>query len=170
MNKYFAIFLVFTCLIIIAYFCILILQKRLEVFEKKLMLLFARRGDIFPGLYEVSKQHINRHEEIFHEALLLRKQEFWLMSSQRDIEWFVELQSHIHHEINFIFQVCNKNPWLIKDKNFLYLRDTMISISSDISQEMKKYRRLIEIYNTIIFYKNCTVIWLIIPFYKKAVL
>lgn len=170
MSIYLYIFLVIASLVGLVTFWIYFLYKRIDIFEHKLMLLFAKRSDIFPWLYEVSSEKISRHKEIFAEALSLRKQEFSLMSTNRDIEWYIELQSHIHHEINFIFQVCNKNPNLLKDKNFLYLRDVMISSSSDITKEMKKYRRIIEIYNQIIFYKNCTIIWFIIPFTKKPVL
>lgn len=170
MNIYAYIFITLATLLWIASIWIYFLHKKIEFFEYKLMLLFSKRSDIFPWLYEVSSDTLSRHSEIFSEILSLRKQEFSLMSSNRKIEWYIELQSHIHHEINFIFQVCNKNPALIKDKNFLYLRDIIISASSDISQEMKKYRRIIEIYNQIIFYKNCSIIWFIIPFTKKPVL
>lgn len=167
MNIYAYIILLLVTILLAASFCIYILQKKIEFFELKLMLLFSRRCDMFPALYEISRESLTRHKEIFAEALLLRKQEFWLMASRRKIEGYLELQSHIHHEINFIFQVCNKNPYLLKNKKFLYLRDTMVAISTDISQEMKKYKRIIEIYNKIIYYKNCTLIWILIPFKKK---
>ena len=170
MNIYTYIFIALTLIIVFVSFGMFLLQRRINIFECKLMLLFAKRSDIFPALYEVSSENLLRHTEIFTEALSLRKQEFWLMSSKRDIEWYIELQTHIHHEINFIFQVCNKNPQLLKSKKFLYLRDVMISASWDISREMKRYRRIIEIYNKIIFYKNCSIIWLIIPLTKKPVL
>lgn len=170
MNIYFYIFLFLASIILLACIAIFYLTVRIEIFERKLMILFSKRSDIFPALYEISQTSLSRHTEIFSEVLSLRKQEFWLMSSSKSIDWYIELQSHIHHEINFIFQVCNKNPKLLKDKNFLYLRDVIISVSSDISREMKNYRKIIEIYNKIIFYKNCTLIWLIIPFSKKTVL
>lgn len=70
----------------------------------------------------------------------------------------MNLESHIHHEINFIFQVCNKNPALLKTKEFLYCRDIMIDKSSDISKAMKKYRKVIEKYNQCIAYKNYSII------------
>jgi len=170
MNIYVYIFLVIATLLLVASACIYFLTRRIDIFEHKLMLIFSKRSDIFPWLYEVSSDKLTKHTEIFAEALSLRKQEFSLMSTNRDIEWYIQLQSHIHHEINFIFQVCNKNRALLKDKNFLYLRDVMISASWEISKEMKKYRKIIEIYNEIIFYKNCSIIWLIIPFTKKSVL
>ena len=101
---------------------------------------------------------MNRHEEIFTESMELRKKEFSLITVSKNLEGFLEVEGHIHHEINFIFQVCNKNPKLLKEKRFLYMRDIMIEKSAYISKEMKKYRKIIEIYNKIIQYKNYTVI------------
>ena len=170
MNIYLYILIAIVALLWVATFWIYFLYKRIDNFEHRLMLLFSKRSDIFPWIYEVSSDKLSRHKEIFAEALSLRKQEFSLMSTNRDIDGYIELQWNIHHEINFIFQVCNKNQHLLKDKNFLYLRDIMIATSSEISIEMKKYRRIIKIYNQIIFYKNCSVVWLLIPFSKKTVL
>lgn len=170
MNIYVYIFVALTVILILLSLWIFFLTRRIDIFEQKLMLLFSRRTDIFPWLYEISSEKLSRHKEIYAEALSLRKQEFSLMSTKREIEWYIQLQSHIHHEINFIFQVCNKNPQLLKDKNFLYLRDIMMTTSSEISKEMKKYRRIITIYNKIIFYKDCSLIWILIPFRKKTVL
>jgi len=87
-----------------------------------------------------------------------------------NIEAFLELEWKFHHEINFIFQICNKNPTLLSDKTFLYIRDIIMEKSQKISIEMKKYRKIIEIYNKIIKYKNYSVIWLLLPFSKKAIL
>ncbi len=158
--------------ILIAVFCIAMyfFHARIARLEKELIKKFISRSDIFPWLYEVSRTSLTRHHEVFDEILTLRKKEFSLVSMTNNIESFIELQWHIHHEINFIFQICNKNPSLLKDKKFLYLRDIAIQKSSKISKDMKKYRRIIEIYNSIIRYKNYTLIWFLIPFTKKAAL
>lgn len=116
------------------------------------------RTDIFPAIHEISRDTITRHEEIFQQILSLRKKEFTNMGRRVNIEAFLDLQSHIHHEINFIFQICNKNPKLLKDKKFLYIRDVIIERSSHISSEMKKYKKIIQIYNQIILWKNYTLI------------
>jgi len=70
----------------------------------------------------------------------------------------MKLEERIHHEINFIFQVCNKNPKLLKQKEFLYLRDVMMQKSLNISKEVKKYKKIIEIYNNFIKIKNYSII------------
>lgn len=134
------------------------------------MRLFASRSDNITALHEVSKQEIQKHSEIFQEVLSLRKKEFSLMDISHSLEGCIELEKHIHHEINFIFQVCNKNPKLLKKKEFLYIRDIMMQKSHQIGIEMKKYKKIIEIYNTLIQIKNYSLIGLVLPFSKKAVL
>jgi len=132
-----------------------------------LISLFLSRTDTIPCLYEITQGQINKRQEIFSEILSLRKKEFWLWEISKNIDAFFELESHIHHEINFIFQICNKNPKLLKDKKFLYIRDVMIHKSAEISRQVKIYKKIIHIYNTFIKYKNYSIIWLILPFQKK---
>lgn len=156
-------------LYIFAFFAFSLFYSKIQYFEKKMIWVFCARTDIIPALFEVSKQNLSRHNEIFSEILNLRKKEFSLLWVSESLESFLELEEKIHHEINFIFQVCNKIPKLNKDKNFLYTRDIMISKSSDIGKEMKKYRKIIQIYNKSIQIKNYTVIWVLIPYRKKSV-
>lgn len=159
-------FLIFTLLLTWIFFHIC--TSKIKKLEEKIIDLFCSRTDTFPSLYEVTQNKISRHTEIFTEILELRKQEFSLSNISHEIESFLELESKIHHEINFIFQVCNKNPKLINDGDFLYVRDIIMKKSTSISQEIKKYRKIITIYNRFITYKNYSWIWLIVPFYKKS--
>lgn len=161
--------LIFVIILFILWWIFLhVFSKRIEYFEWRIIQFFTSRTDVFPALYEVSKTWLARHEEIFKEILELRKKEFSLTSISQEIESFIEFESKIHHELNFIFQVCNKNPKLIKDGRFLYIRDIVMEKSVTISQEIKKYRKIIQIYNKCIQYKNYSLIWLLIPFTKKA--
>lgn len=154
----------------VAYGFFLVLNYRILRFEKKILEVFTTRTDNISALYEVTKDTLQKHAEIFDEVLALRKKEFTLMNISHTLESCIELEKQIHHEINFIFQVCNKNPGLIKKKEFLYIRDIMMSKSHEIWQLMKKYKKIIEIYNTFIQIKNFTLIGLILPFSKKTVL
>lgn len=87
---------------------------------------------MFPALFEVSRNTLQRHDEIFQEALQLRKKEFSVIETHANFAAIVDIEKYIHHEINFIFQVCNKHPILIQDKNFLYLREDIIQKSHKI--------------------------------------
>lgn len=163
---------IISCIIIVlvlGYVFFYFFSLKIEILERKIINLFRSRTDVFPILYETSKATLSRHDEIFREAFLLRKKEFSLLSISHSIESFIELEWKIHHEINFIFQVCNKNPELLRNGDFLYIRDVMVEKSSEIAREIKKYRRVIEIHNQIIKYKNYSLLWLILPFHKKSV-
>ena len=147
-----------------------ILSYKIARLEEHIIQMLSSRTDILPALYEATKWSLTKHSEIFHESITLRKQEFSLLDISRSLESFMKLEERIHHEINFIFQVCNKNPKLLKQKEFLYLRDVMMQKSLNISKEVKKYKKIIEIYNNFIKIKNYSIIWLVIPFSKKVVL
>jgi hypothetical protein len=147
-----------------------IISTKIENFERGLISDFQKRTDMIPWLSEISKKYIMRHKEIFSEVLELRKNEFSLIWITQNLQNFIQLQEKIHHEINFIFQVCNKHPKINRDAHFLYMRDCIIQQSTVIEKEFKKYKKIIEIYNSLIRYKNLSIIWLIIPYQKKAVL
>lgn len=142
---------------------------RLEKFERSIITLFSSRSDSLCQLYEVSRDDILKHEQIFQEVLELRKQEFMLSGMSHNIPTFLQLQSAIHHEINFIFQICNKNPKLLKNKKFLYVREHILEKSSKIRKTLEVYKKLVKLYNTCIHYKNLTWIGLLLPYHKKEV-
>lgn len=146
------------------------MNYKIQRFERHLIALFLSRTDTLPAIYEISSAHISRHKEIFAEVLDLRKQEFSLSEISNSLEGFMNLEGRIHHEINFIFQVCNKNPKLLKTKEFLYCRDNIMQKSSRISLCLQKYRKIIKTYNQLLRYKNYSVIWLALPFTKKPAL
>lgn len=152
------------------YIFFIVLEQKIQIFEEKLISVFVSRNDVFPSLYELCKWNIIRHEEIFREVVELRKKEFIMVWVSTSLEAFLELESKLHHEMNFIFQICNKNPEILGNKNFLYVRDIVIDKSHEISILMKKYRKIIEIYNNFISIKNYTLIGYILPFQKKALL
>lgn len=166
-------FVIISCIAILlawAYAFLYFLESRVFIFEQKIISIFTSRSDVFPALYEVGRWIILRQNEIFNEAMELRKKEFIMIWVSTNLEAFLELEGKLHHEINFIFQICNKNPVLLTDKHFLYVRDIIMEKSQNISKNMKKYRKIIEIYNKIISIKNYTIIWYILPFHKKTIL
>ena len=150
------------------YFVFLYLSEKISLFEKNIIRNFSSRTDLICQLYEVSKYSLWRHQEIFAEVLNLRKQEFSLIWISQNLEGFLQIEEAIHHEINFIFQVCNKSPELWKNKRFLYVREVMLEKSNTIGKEMKNYRKIIEIYNSFIRIKNYTLIGFLLPFSKKV--
>lgn len=162
------IFFSILCLLLALYYVLLkTIEQSIKRFEKKMIRLFSSRTDSICQLYEITKEDIMRHEDIYADILDLRKKEFSLLGITESLETFLPLQESIHHEINFIFQVCNKNIKLLKNKHFLYVRETMIEKSARIGKEMKQYKKMIQIFNKLIRIKNYTIIWFILPFSSK---
>ncbi len=144
------------------------IRGKIERLESNIIGLFATRTDMFPALYEISRDTLQRHDDIFAEALELRKKEFNLMQTSQNLGLMIDIEKYIHHEINFIFQVCNKHPVLTKEKRFLYLRDVIIHKSQHIGKYIATYKKAIESYNHIIKLKNYSLIGLLLPFRKKT--
>lgn len=170
MNTYIYIILFLSSLLAAWYIFFAVLSYRIYLFEQKMIQIFSSRTDSITGLYESTKGEVEKHSEIFSEILSLRKKEFSLVSISHTLESFINLEKRIHHEINFIFQVCNKNPKLARKKEFLYMRDIMMEKSMKIWEYMKKYKKIIEIYNKFVRIKNYSLIGIVLPFSKKEVL
>lgn len=94
--------------------------------------MFQSRTDTIPGIFEISKEYLTKHDDIFKEALRLKKTEFSLLESSSKLSTIIEVEGMLHHEINFIFKVCNKHPKLLKNGNFIYMRDVVIKKSKKL--------------------------------------
>ncbi len=152
------------------YISILIFIKiRIEILEKKIVSLFIKRTCSITSLYEISKDYIIKHKEVFKEYLNLKKIEFSL-NSKKNIQFYkiIELESRIHHEINFIFKICNTQQKLLKDWKFLYIRDTLLKKSFNLWKKVKVYKRMVNIFNKLIKIKNITILGLLIPIWTKT--
>ena len=167
---YLLLFFILISLFSWAFLYFYLFQKKLQKKESDIIESFLDRTDSIIGIYEITKLYLAKHVEIFDWVLNLRKKEFNLKELSQNIEAFYELEGLIHHELNFIFQVCNTHPKLQKDKRFLYMRDIILTKSSLIWKNIIDYNKYIEVYNTMIRYKNYSVIWFILPFRKKMLL
>lgn len=166
-------FIVISFLIIfftLMWFYFFLFWEKLKSIETEIIFLFLSRSSIFPELYEITKDYIIKNDEIYEEVFTLVKQEFFMWEGSQSIEAFFELESKIHHELNFIFQVCNATPKILKEKRFLYMRDIALEKSSRISKKIQYYNQYLKVYNTMITYKNYTLIWFLIPFTFKKIL
>lgn len=160
----------FWVLYIIWWLYLWLYHSRITRKEKEIKQIFISRTDSITGLFEVSKPYIERHAEVFSEILSLRKKEFVLMELSDNIKAIYEVESKIHHELNFIFQVCNTHPKILKDKKFLYIREVIIEKSSNLWLSISQYNKHLTVYNKAIEYKKYTIIWMFLPFHKKELL
>ncbi len=152
----------------ICYFLFLFLfNLKLLKLGKKIDVLFHKKSQIIPALFEVSKEHIVKPEEIFSQILHLRLEIFsnrWLNKNFYDT---IGLQQKIHKELDFIFRVCSKHPKLIKNYKFYYIKEVIFSLSEELWENIKLYKFMAKKYNQIRSIKYFTIIWIFIPIQKK---
>lgn len=133
-------------------------NKKLNKLRKNIINLLYKRTDLVPILYEITKTYIERHDEVFKEILKLRKNEFFI----QDAEFFEIIHNElaIHHELNFIFKILWKNPKILKNYKFLYIRDLFLENSKEIWKYMELYKKMSKKYNKYLKYKNITIFWI----------
>ncbi len=159
---YFFLFLGFTLVLFNIF--LFSLAKKLKKLEYKIRASFKQRTNLLPAIYEVSKPFLIKHDEIFKEILILRKNEFFGNETSLNFLKIIEIESQIHHELNFIFKVCNKHPKLLKEGKFIYLRELLIEKSLDISKGINLYKLISKKYNSLLFVDKIFIIGLMMPF------
>lgn len=55
---------------------------------------------------------------------------------------------------------------MLKNHKFLYIREYIIDLSSDIWQKLDLYKKIVKKYNNFINIKNLTIIGIFIPIWK----
>ena len=165
MLIYILIFLFTTFILYILF--LYLLESKINDLEGKIKTLFSNRTWLISSLFELTKNDLIRHDEIFTNILKYRKIEFSQLDHKDSFYKLINTELLIHNELNFIFKVCNKHPKLMKKWNFIYIRELVINRSSKIWKMIKLYKKIIISYNRFISIKNMTILWLIIPIYKK---
>jgi len=157
------------CIIFLLFLGVLWLyQRSLNKLEYRILNSFSKRTNIIPGLFEITRDIIVKHDQVFAQSLSLRKEEFAKMSVSEPLSRFMELEVKLHKELNFIYKVCSKHPKMMKNGKFVYLRGLLIDRSSDIWQHLERYKKFVKTFNVLVLIKNCTLIWFLVPIRKKA--
>lgn len=159
------VFIILFCISICFNIFLLFFKNKIEILEKKIILLFEKRTHLVPSLYEITKPYLNKHDEIFQEIIKLRKIEF----SNYDDAFIKRIYNEklIHHELNFIFKVSQQNYKLQKNEKFLLIRDLFLENSENIWSQIKIYKYVINTINKLIKFKNLTLIWIFIHISPK---
>ena len=149
---------------------ILIMKYKIDKLEININNLFKERNNLIPATFEISKTYLIKHQNIFNEAIKLKKIIFWENNYGWTFTKIIKTQELIHKEINFIFKVCNKHPKLLIEWNFIYLRELIIDKSYYLWKKIQLYKEIINKFNLLIKIKNLTIIWLLIPIdYKDSI-
>ncbi len=143
-------------------------EYKIRVLEEHIKSLFLERSALIPSIYEISKPYLTKHDDIFSEVLKLRKREFLESTWKINLHSILQTKKLIHHEINFIFKICNKHHSLIKEWKFIYLRNLIIEKSNAIWTKIELYKKINSQQNKLISWKNITVIWFFMYISKKV--
>ena len=146
---------------------IYLLKVKIERFEKQILNNFKEKNNKIASIYEVTKGHISKHNEVFDEAKKLKRKDFSENTFNINLIGKYRTNRLIHKELDFIFRVCNKNPKLNNNHKYLYIRDSIVNISENIWEDLSLYKKIIKKYNNIIFLNKITILWLLLPFNKK---
>ncbi len=142
-------------------------EYKITHLENSIKRLFLERTALIPAIYEISKPYLTKHDDIFNEVLKLRKREFAESAWNINLHWLLQTKKLIHHEINFIFMVCNKHQLLIREWKFIYLRNLIIEKSNSIWTKIEVYKKITAQQNKFINWKNTTLIWFFFYISKK---
>ena len=163
---YYIIIWFITILILYSIF-LLFLSKKIDKFENKIIYLFFSRSNNIPALFQVTKKYLVRHNQVFKNSIDLRKQEFSQIDNKSDFLIILQTETLIHKELNFILKLAKQHHDITQDNKFLYIREIIINKSFDIWNNIEIYKNIIKKYNKLVTIKNLTIIWLLIPIYKK---
>jgi len=169
--NYVTFLIIITSLILMFFYIFLaFMAYKIWMLEKRIITIFKKRTWIIPSLFELTKNELNKHDEIFKDIIWYKKIEFSQINYDEKLINIIKNEQLIHNELNFIFKVCNKNKKLQKEAKFLYIKDLLVNQSYELSNFIKIYRKISKTYNKYIFIKNLTLIWLFIPIIKKDII
>jgi len=169
MIMYYLIIFSILTILFLFYFFIYLLKIKIELLESKIIQLFNERNNWIPSLYETTKTSFVKHDEIFKKILQLKKYHFSENNWEKNLNEIIWTQGLIHNEINFIFKVSNKHQKLMKNWNFLYMRDIFLNKSAELWTNIDLYKKIISKYNFLLKLKNCSILGLLIPVQKKYI-
>lgn len=166
MNIYLILFVgVIFLLIVLFNFFLLTFDKKLKVLENQIILLFEKRTNLVPSLYEITKEYLSKHDEVFQEILKLRNIEF--ANYEEDFTHRIQNEIKIHHELNFIFKVIQKHPKIQRNGKYLLVKDLFLENSAEIGKRVEFYKIIISKLNFYLIFKNFTLLGIFINIKKR---
>lgn len=145
---------------------VFLLWKKIVKLEEKIIEKLIQRSSLIPSFYDITKPHLVRHDSIFKEIIHLRNIEFFECWNNIDFFKIIETEYKIHNELNFIIKLCSKHQKLLKNWNFILLKDILIDVSYDIWENVALHKNISKKYNTYVFIDKLFLVWLFIPLEK----
>ena len=147
-------------LIILYNIFVYFLWTKIEFLEENIIDIFKKRNNQVISIYQISKNYINKSDEIFKEFFDLKRKDFWENSFKIWLKDKINTYKKIHNEIDFIFKVCEKNKNLTINSRYLYLKDSILEKSSLIWERMDIYNKIKKEYKIYKRISNITILWI----------
>ncbi len=138
------------------------LRKKIEKLENKIILLLKKRNYQIISIYSISKDILNRHNEIFSDFLELKRRDFFENTYNLDLRSKAITNQMLHNEIGFIFKICDKNKRFYKNEVYNYIKDSIIEKSYEIWEYYYVYNNISKKYNILSKISRLTIIWILI--------
>lgn len=151
---------VFVLVFFVIVFQILILRKKIDAQEQKIITLYREKIDKIPAFIEMMRKY-TPYNDIFLELTHLHK--IAIISNISSVYDILEINSRIHREFLFLMQVSTKIHNLNRDGNFLYIRDFITFYEDQMNKEFLYFGTNIDHYNSLLNKKNLTIIGILFP-------
>lgn len=142
-------------------------DKKIFILKNQIILNFEKRTNLIPSLFEITKDYINMHDDVFKNVLKIRKNTIFLNNNL-----FIEKVHYeilIHSELNFIFKILTHHPKIQKNEKFLMIKDLFIENSQKIWDKVVIYKKVIKTFNFLLNFSAFTISWLFFDLEKKKI-
>lgn len=141
------------------YFSYLVLRE-----ERIIVWSFLAKVSKIPALIEVMRPYVV-DMSVFDEITSLHSSS--MIHRYEGIYDLLEQNARIEREFLFLMKLSVQVQLLQKNEYFLYMRDFIIQHERDIYVHFSLYNNAVRSWNTFVFIKNCTLIGMMLPWYKK---
>lgn len=141
-------FLAIILLSTIIFYCIFVVsfRNKLNNIENELQTHFKKRNTKIISLYYISKNFLNKHDDIFKNFIELKRKDFSEDILKFYFENKINTYKDFHKEINFIFKLCEMN-WKIRQFwEYNYIKSEILKESSIVWKWYEDYKKILEKY------------------------
>ncbi len=142
----------------------LVRSRDLRIHEDAIRQIVFDRIAKIPALIEIMRSY-SAHPDAFHEMIELYGHT--IIATKTTLHDTVETSLSMDREIGFLLRLSAQMPEIQRDRMFLYLRDFILFSETAIRRELQTIDRDISLFNRLVFWKNCTIIGLLVPISER---
>lgn len=139
-----------------------LLWKKINALEENIINIFKKRNNQMVSIYQISKNYITKHDEVFKSFFELKRKDFLDNNIKLNFDNKLVIYKQIHNEINFIFKICEQNKKLILNAKYLYIKDSIFDKSNEIWKNIELNYKIKKEYIKYKKIANITILWLFI--------